>query len=395
MQREAWLRHRRRGSGGGCRRRRELREGHVGSPFTARCYTATHRTMSVALPPQVHVFVRDWLSGNQVVLRSPHGHVVVDSGYGKHVPLTLALVASRRGLDGDAARARRQHALSFRPHGRQRRAQARVRLRDRGPGRGGSADRGLGHARAAARLCRPAGGALRGRRSGSQPGTTQRWGDLEWRLLAAPGHDMAALVFYNPEHGILISGDALWEDGFGFVMPPEMDPAALPATRATLDMLAALDVASWCPGHGEPFTDVRGGARARLRARSRRSRRTDARIARHARQGAADVHAARPRAHAARQSCPRTSSGAAVPRLQRALPAHDAAPSWRNWLVDDLCRAGGAVADGALDRACSGRPARRTAAMQPRTAGIAADASLPVAAAGLRLSYRTDHGPTS
>ncbi len=55
--------------------------------------------------------------------------------------------------------------------------------------------------------------------------TTHVWGDLEWQALAAPGHDMGALVFYNAEHRILISGDALWEHGFGFVMPPEIDPA--------------------------------------------------------------------------------------------------------------------------------------------------------------------------
>ena len=67
---------------------------------------------------------------------------------------------------------------------------------------------------------------------------------------------MGALVFYNPEHRILISGDALWEHGFGFVMPPEIDAAALPATRATLEMLATLDVRVVIPGHGEPFTDI-------------------------------------------------------------------------------------------------------------------------------------------
>ena len=41
-----------------------------------------------------------------------------------------------------------------------------------------------------------------------------------------------------PSTGILISGDALWENGFGFVMPPGFDPAALPATRATIEMIA-------------------------------------------------------------------------------------------------------------------------------------------------------------
>jgi glyoxylase-like metal-dependent hydrolase (beta-lactamase superfamily II) len=88
------------------------------------------------------------------------------------------------------------------------------------------------------------------------PGATCVWGDLEWRALAAPGHDMGALVFHNPEHRILISGDALWEHGFGFVMPPEFDPAALPATRATVEMLAGLDIRVVIPGHGEPFTGV-------------------------------------------------------------------------------------------------------------------------------------------
>ena len=39
-------------------------------------------------------------------------------------------------------------------------------------------------------------------------------------------------------------------------MPPEIDPAALPATRRTLEMLAALEVRTVIPGHGEPFSDV-------------------------------------------------------------------------------------------------------------------------------------------
>jgi len=40
------------------------------------------------------------------------------------------------------------------------------------------------------------------------------------------------------------------------VMPPEVDPAALPATRATIEMLAELPIRVVVPGHGEPFTDV-------------------------------------------------------------------------------------------------------------------------------------------
>ena len=54
--------------------------------------------MRAVLPPQVHVFVRDWLSANNVLLKSRDGHVLVDTGYVRHAPLTLALLATPRGL---------------------------------------------------------------------------------------------------------------------------------------------------------------------------------------------------------------------------------------------------------------------------------------------------------
>src|SRR5687767_738141 len=46
-------------------------------------------------------------------------------------------------------------------------------------------------------------------------------GGLEWQAHAAPGHDMEALMFFEPRHGFLVSGDALWRDGLGFVWPHE------------------------------------------------------------------------------------------------------------------------------------------------------------------------------
>jgi glyoxylase-like metal-dependent hydrolase (beta-lactamase superfamily II) len=112
-------------------------------------------------------------------------------------------------------------------------------------------------------------------------GETHVWGDLEWQALAAPGHDMGALVFFNPEHRILVSGDALWANGYGFVMPREIDARALPATRATLEMLAALDVRVVIPGHGEPFADV-GAALERAFARTGAFEADSLRVARHA-----------------------------------------------------------------------------------------------------------------
>ena len=207
------------------------------------------------LPPQMHVFVRDWLSANHVVLRSDAGCVVIDSGYDKHVPLMLALIASRMGLDGrPLAKLVNTHCHSDHVGGNAalRRAYGCTIAVPAGeaPLIDAWDERALLYEYADQRAERFAVDEI------LEPGSTHAWGDIEWRALAAPGHAMGALVFFNDEHRILISGDALWQNGYGIVMPPELDPGALPATRATLEMIAALDARCVIPGHGEPFTDV-------------------------------------------------------------------------------------------------------------------------------------------
>jgi len=237
-------------------------------------------TSGSLFPPQLHVFVRDWLSANNVVLRSREGHVLIDSGYSRHAPLTLALLGSPRGLGnaplalvvnthchsdhvgGNAAIVRRYGCPVAVPA-------AEVPLVERWDGKA------LLYDYCDQRIERF------GVDRGIPADATYVWGDLEWQALAAPGHDMGALVFYNSEHRILISGDALWQNGFGFVMPPEIDPAALPATRATIEMLARLDLRIVIPGHGEPFTGV-AAALDRAIARVAAFEADSLRMARHA-----------------------------------------------------------------------------------------------------------------
>ena len=231
-------------------------------------------------PPQLHVFVRDWLSANNIVLKSRDGHVLIDTGYVRHAPLTLALLKSPRGIGdeplawivnthchadhigGNAAISHLYECPIAVPEGE-------APLVERWDGKALLYD-----------YCDQRADRF-GVDAALVPGSTRIWGNLEWRALAAPGHAMGGLVFYNPEHRILISGDALWEDGFGFVMPPEVDPAALPATRATLDMLGELDVDVVIPGHGEPFTNV-AAALERARHRLEAYEADSLRVARHA-----------------------------------------------------------------------------------------------------------------
>lgn len=100
------------------------------------------------------------------------------------------------------------------------------------------------------------------------PGEVVEMGGLAWQALAAPGHDMDALLFYCPEEKLLISGDALWANGFGVVMPSEAHQR-LVAARATLDTIAALDLRATIPGHGTPFSDTNAAldrAYSRIRA---------------------------------------------------------------------------------------------------------------------------------
>lgn len=210
--------------------------------------------MSLRLPAGLHVIERGWLSANNVLCVDGDRATLVDSGYVSHAEQTVALV--RTALDG-------------------RRLERVINTHSHSDHIGGNA------ALQAAFACRigvPAGlhaaiadwdeDALLLSPLGQQAcrfqhdeligaGCAIEMGGLIWRTLAVPGHDMEALAFYNPERRLLISGDALWENGFGVVFPELLGEAdGLAATRATLDQLAQLPIDTVIPGHGSPFTAV-------------------------------------------------------------------------------------------------------------------------------------------
>jgi glyoxylase-like metal-dependent hydrolase (beta-lactamase superfamily II) len=88
-------------------------------------------------------------------------------------------------------------------------------------------------------------------------------------------------MLFDRAHGVLISADALWEDGFGVVFPELEGASGFEEAAAVFELIAGLPVRVVVPGHGAPFTDV-AGALARARTRLAGQRRDPDRHARHA-----------------------------------------------------------------------------------------------------------------
>lgn len=234
--------------------------------------------MSPVLPASVRVLERGWLNCNQVVLRAPGDNVLIDSGYCTHREETLALVAG--GLGGEPLeRLVNTHCHSDHMGGNAALASAygcRITI----------PEGELKHVRP----WTPQSVWMATFDQRADPfhfddtlraGDTFEGGGFEWEAHAAPGHDMDALMFFEPMHRILVSGDALWRDGMGFVWPEEERNPWIAAAHEALDTIERLAPAVVIPGHGAPFTEV-AAAIATVRAKLDAFARDPAKNARHA-----------------------------------------------------------------------------------------------------------------
>ena len=210
--------------------------------------------MSLALPASLLVLERGWLSANNILCFDGDAATLVDSGYVTHAAQTVDLVA--HALDGrHLTRIVNTHSHSDHIGGNAA-LQAAFGCEIVVPA-------GL-HATIAewdenALLLSPLGQQAARFQHDSliDAGSEVEMGGLVWQTLAVPGHDMEALAYYNPERRLLISGDALWENGFGVIFPELLGEAdGLSSTRATLEILARLPIDIVIPGHGAPFAAV-------------------------------------------------------------------------------------------------------------------------------------------
>ena len=217
------------------------------------------------LPAGLHVFERGWLSANNILFTDGDQTLMVDSGYCTHAAQTLSLV---EGVLGD-----RPLDVLVNTHLHSDHCGGNAALQARYP-----ALQTLippGHAQQVAQWDAVA---LTYLQTGQlcpqfkfdqtlQPGTEIRFGSAEWQIHAAAGHDPHSVVFFNPESRLLISADALWENGFGVVFPELEGADAFAEVAATLELIQRLDPETIIPGHGRVFAytpEILAKARQRL-----------------------------------------------------------------------------------------------------------------------------------
>lgn len=297
------------------------------------------------LPDSLLVLERGWLSSNNILFFDGDSASLVDSGYVSHAAQTVALLertlAGRRltrlinthshsdHIGGNAAVQASFHCHVTVPQG----IAATIAEWDE-----------------AALLLSPLGQrAARFTHDATYAaGHEFVLGDLAWQALAVPGHDMDALALYSPDKRLLISGDALWHDGFGVIFAELLgNPDGLRATRETLEMLGALPIDAVIPGHGAPFADVPEALERAFRRLAAFEQNVE-RLARHALKVMLAFFLLE-RREIRREALPEFLAGLSfVQSVNSRYLGYDP-ESLADWLVSDLARAGALrEADGKL-----------------------------------------------
>ena len=210
-------------------------------------------TDTVLLPPSIHVFERGWLSSNNILLADEVRTALVDTGYATHAAQTVALVRQALGARGlDLVVNTHLHSDHC---GGNAQLQAAWPCETLIPERSADAVRNWDPTRLTFEATRQT--CERFRFTGTlTPGERLTLGGFEWEVIGAPGHDPDSVMLYAAQPRLLISADALWQNGFGIIFPELDGESGFAEQQAVLETIAKLDIATIIPGHGAPFADV-------------------------------------------------------------------------------------------------------------------------------------------
>ena len=219
-----------------------------------------------ALPEGIKVFERGWLSANNIFFWSKDDISIVDTGYVAHQEQTLALVKNLLKAEGLSKLDKivNTHLHSDHCGGNAilvKNFQSNVYVPASEVSTVNGWDENLLSFRNLGQDCP----AFKCQYS-LEPGKQILLGTHMWEILAAPGHDPHSIVLYQEDYQLLISADALWEDGFGAIFPELDGEDGFEEVAKTLDLIEQLKIKLVIPGHGKLFTDIKTSiARARSR----------------------------------------------------------------------------------------------------------------------------------
>jgi glyoxylase-like metal-dependent hydrolase (beta-lactamase superfamily II) len=294
----------------------------------------------------VQVFERGWLSSNNILLQGGDGEAatLIDSSHCLHAEQTVALVRQSLRSGATLGRIVNTHLHSDHCGGNaavQRAFGARLVIP---PGEADAVARwdedALSYRATGQRIERFAHDAV------LRPGESFTVGGRTWLALAAPGHDPHSLILFDAHDGVLISADALWENGFGVVFPELDGERAFDDAAAVFDLIERLAPRLVIPGHGAPFAGAAGALR-RARARLAAFVTDPARHSRHGAKVLLKYHLLEEQQQALPEVLAWWCSVPLVQRLWRRLqqPAGTMA-AWCEQLLSELAAAGALRVDG-------------------------------------------------
>lgn len=304
----------------------------------------------VELPPGVQVLERGWLSSNSVLLGGDaRGAVLVDTGYSSHAVQTAALVEQALRSDSTALRL----IINTHLHSDHCGGNAHLQSLHHCPIWIPPGDYANALAWNEDRLSyRLTGQDCPRFRPDAviSPGQVLHLGGRDWEVHAAPGHDTHAVVLFEPESRTLISGDALWEHGFGIVFPAlDGQQAAFDEVSDTLRMIEQLSPALVIPGHGAPFATL-DTALDQAQARIAFFRANPDRHARHAAKALIVFHLLETRQASVDELQQWLSTTPIHRAMWRSFYEHIPLKSWNAELINELGRAGALSIEGELIR---------------------------------------------
>lgn len=212
------------------------------------------------LPPQIRFIQRGWFNSNNILILGDDGPVIIDTGHEADAATTLHLIAAE-GID--------PHEISLivntHCHWDHFGGNRALKVISDAPLATGKQTAAIFAANDREAMWLDYFGVNFVPETADltwQDGDMVELSGLPFEVIAAPGHAPDTILFYQPDHKLLISADALHEQDCGVLNVVVHGFGVVDSALTTVDRLLTYDIELALPGHGPIITDVVGSLAA-------------------------------------------------------------------------------------------------------------------------------------